>query len=592
MGISNVIALFGGVALFLFGMNLMGDGLNKVAGNKLEMVLWKLSGTPLKGIMLGTIVTAVIQSSSATSAMVVGFVNSGMMTVAQSISIVMGANIGTSITGWILCLSGNEGSGGNGLASLFTTATLTAVIALIGIILVMFCKSLTKKRVGYIMLGFAVLMYGMSAMSGAVSPLKESESFKSMLTMFDNPILGILIGILITSVLQSNSASVGILQVISMTGAVTFGAAFPMIMGMGIGASVPVLVSAIGAGRDGKRTALIYLLINIFGTIICTTLFYGFNAIFHFSVLENNTAIGVMGIAILNTVYRIVAIMALAPFLKYLERITDIILKREPEQPEQSLDVDRLEERFIEHPVLAIAQSQEALYHMADIAEENLFRSFDLLQTFDEENAKLVNESEDIVDRYEDKLGTYLVKLTGCDLDHKQTIDVSLFLHTIGDFERISDHSENISELAQEISEKKIVFSDEAQNELLVIENALRDIVGMTVQAFEERNLELAYRVEPLEDRVDVLCQSAKLNHIARLSAQSCTLQHGFVFNDLLANYERVADHCSNIAVALIELNADSFDTHEYLNVVKNERNEIFTANYQEFLEKYSFKHE
>lgn len=592
MGISNVIALFGGVALFLFGMNLMGDGLNKVAGNKLEMVLWKLSGTPLKGLLLGTIVTAVIQSSSATSAMVVGFVNSGMMTVAQSISIVMGANIGTSITGWILCLSGGSGGNANSWTSLLSTATLTAVIALIGIILVMFMKSLTKKRVGHIMLGFAVLMYGMSAMSEAVSPLKESESFKSMLTMFDNPVLGILIGIVITSVLQSNSASVGILQVISMTGAVTFGAAFPMIMGMGIGASVPVLVSAIGAGRDGKRTALIYLLINIFGTIICTTLFYGANAIFHFSVMENKAVIGVVGIAVMNTVYRIIAILALMPFIKYLERITDFILRHEEEpQKKEMLDVDRLEERFIEHPVLAIAQSQEALYHMADISQENLFRSFDLLRTYNEADAKLVAESEDIVDRYEDKLGTYLVKLTGCALDHKQTIDVSLFLHTIGDFERISDHSENIGEVAKEIVDKKLSFSDEATIEMQTIENALREIVDMTFRAFENRDLELAYRVEPLEDRVDALCQSAKLNHIARLQAQNCTLQQGFVFNDLLANFERVADHCSNIAVALIELNADSFDTHEYLNEVKNQRNEVFNTYYQEYKKKYTFHH-
>ena len=588
MGIANVIALFGGVALFLFGMNLMGEGLKKVAGNKMEMVLWKLTGTPLKGILLGTIVTAVIQSSSATSAMVVGFVNSAMMTVAQSISIVMGANIGTSVTGWILCLSGGEG-GGSGLASLLSTGTLTSVIALIGIVFVMFCKSQNKKNVGHIMLGFSVLMYGMSAMSGAVSPLKESESFRNLLTMFDNPILGILVGILITSVLQSNSASVGILQVISVTGAVSFGAAFPMIMGMGIGASVPVLVSAIGASRDGKRTALIYLLINIFGTIVCTVLFYGANAVIGFPFMQEKTTIGIMGIAVMNTVYRIVAIIVLAPFMKYLERVTDFLMKKAPVEEKVTLDVERLEERFIDHPALAIAQSQDALYHMANIAEENLFRSFELLRTFDEEQAKIVDESEDIVDRYEDKLGTYLVKLTGCDLEHKQSIDVSMFLHTIGDFERISDHSENIMEVSREIFEKNIHFSNEASNELDVLEAAIRQIVTMTFKAFVERDLQLAYRVEPLEDWIDSLCQTAKLNHIARVQAQSCTLQQGFVFNDLLANYERVADHCSNIAVALIELNADSFDTHEYLNEIKNVKNEAFTKFYKEYQKQYSF---
>ena len=589
MSIANVIALFGGVALFLFGMNLMGEGLKKVAGNKLELVLWKLTGTPLKGILLGTIVTAVIQSSSATSAMVVGFVNSGMMTVVQSISIVMGANIGTSITGWILCLSGGGEGGGTGLAALLSTATLTSVIALIGIVCVMFSKSMTKKNVGNIMLGFSVLMYGMSAMSSAVSPLKESDSFKSLLTMFDNPILGILVGILITSVLQSNSASVGILQVISVTGAISYGAAFPMIMGMGIGASMPVLISAIGANRDGKRTALIYLLINVFGTIACTILFYGANAVFKFSFMQEKTAIGIMGIAVMNTLYRIAAIIVLAPFMKYLERITDFLMRKQPVEEKRTLDVDRLEERFIAHPALAIAQSQESLYHMADIAEENLFRSFDLLKKFDEEQAKIVDESEDIVDRYEDKLGTYLVKLTGCQLEHSQTIDVSMFLHTIGDFERISDHSENIMEVAREIREKDIHFSSEAVNELETLEAAIRQIVTMTFKAFEERDLELAYRVEPLEDWIDSLCQTAKLNHIARVQAQSCTLQQGFVFNDLLANFERVADHCSNIAVALIELNADSFDTHEYLNEIKNVQNEAFTKYYKEYQKEYSF---
>ncbi len=592
MSIANVIALFGGVALFLFGMNLMGDGLNKVAGNKLEIVLWKLTGTPIKGILLGTIVTAVIQSSSATSAMVVGFVNSGMMTIPQAISIVMGANIGTSVTGWILCLSGSGDGTASGFASLLSTSTLTSVIALIGIVLVMFSKSLTKKRVGNIMLGFSVLMYGMSAMSGAVAPLKESESFKHLLTMFDNPILGILVGILITSILQSNSASVGILQVISVTGAISYGAAFPMIMGMGIGASVPVLVSAIGASRDGKRTATVYLLINIFGTIVCTVLFYGANAIFHFPFMAEKTAIGILGIAVMNTLYRIVAIIVLSPFTKHLDRMTDALLKKDNSpKAKDTLDVDRLEERFIEHPALAIAQSQEALFHMANIAEENLFRAFDLLRNYDEANAKLVDESEDIVDRYEDKLGTYLVKLTGCALDHKQTIDVSMFLHTIGDFERISDHSENIMEVAKELNEKKIQFSSEASKELETLEAAIRRIVSMTFEAFQNSDLEAAYRVEPLEDWIDSLCQTAKLNHVARVQAQNCTLQQGFVFSDLLANCERVADHCSNIAVALIELNADSFDTHEYLNEVKNINNERFTEYYLEYKKEYSFSH-
>ncbi|MBQ5339003.1 MAG: Na/Pi cotransporter family protein [Oscillospiraceae bacterium] len=591
MSIANVLALIGGVALFLFGMQLMGDGLKKTAGNKLELVLWKLSGTPLKGILLGTFVTAVIQSSSATSAMVVGFVNSGMMTVAQSISIVMGANIGTSVTGWLLCLS-MLGKGG-GLLSLLSTDTISAVVAFIGIIWLMFSKKETKKNAGGIMLGFAVLMYGMAAMSDAVAPLKESESFRSMLTMFDNPVLGILVGILITALLQSNSASVGILQAISVTGAVTYAAAFPMIMGMGIGASIPVLLSAVGAGRDGKRTSLIYLLINIFGTVICTVLFYGGNALLHFPFMQNNAAIGMVGIATMNTLYRIVAIIVLLPFMKYLERITDRLLRNTPDKKQEpaskAYDIGHLEERFLVNPVLALTQSKEAMQRMADLTENGLFRSFDLIAHYDEAEAAKVIEAEDIVDHYEDMLGTYLIKVTGGELNHEQTLEVSLYLHTVSDFERVSDHSVNIQEAAKEIWEKKVQFSDAALDELRVMDAALRRIVGMTFEAFEKGDLELASKVEPLEECIDMLCQTAKLNHVARLQSQLCTLQQGFVFNDLIGNFERVADHCSNIAVALVELHADSFDTHEYLSDIKSRQNSDFQRLYEQYSQEYAF---
>ena len=464
MSIANVLALIGGVALFLFGMQLMGDGLKKVAGNKLELVLWKLSGTPIKGVLLGTFVTAVIQSSSATSAMVVGFVNSGMMTVAQSISVVMGANIGTSVTGWLLCLSMLGKSGG--LLSLLSTDTISAVVALIGIIWLMFSKKETKRSAGGIMLGFAVLMYGMAAMSDAVAPLKESESFRSLLTMFDNPLLGILIGILITALLQSNSASVGILQAISVTGAVSYAAAFPMIMGMGIGASIPVLLSAVGAGRDGKRTSLIYLLINVFGTVICTVVFYGANMILHFPFMQNNAPISMVGIAMMNTLYRIVAIIVLMPFMKYLERITDRMLRNTPEKKEEtaakSYDIGHLEERFLENPILALTQSKEAMQRMAELTKNGLFGAFDLIGKYDEAEAKKVIEAEDVVDHYEDMLGTYLIKVTGKELNHEQTLEVSLYLHTVSDFERVSDHSVNIQEVAEEIFQKKVQFSEPA----------------------------------------------------------------------------------------------------------------------------------
>lgn len=593
MNITNILALVGGIALFLFGMQLMGDGLKKVAGNKLELVLWKLSGTPLKGILLGAIVTAVVQSSSATSAMVVGFVNSGMMTVVQSIPIVMGANIGTSVTGWLLCLSLLGKSGG--WLSLLSTDTISAVVAFIGIIWLMFSKKETKKNIGGIMLGFSVLMYGMASMSDAVSPLKESASFRSLLTMFDNPILGILVGILITSLLQSNSASVGILQALSVTGAVSYAAAFPMIMGMGIGASIPVLLSAVGAGRDGKRTSTVYLLINILGTLVCAAGFYGINTFVHFSFMQNDTPISMIGIAMMNTLYRIVAIIVLMPFTKRLAHITDRIVKAEadnkPEkkQKQPAYEIPHLEERFLENPVIALTQSKEAVYRMADIAEENLFRSFDLIEEYDGDEAEKVIEAEDIVDKYEDKLGTYLIKVTGRELNHEQTLEVSLYLHTVSDFERVSDHSVNIQEVALEIYEKKVKFSDAALDELKVLDRALRKIVSMTFEAFEKGDLELAGKVEPLEDWIDSLCQTAKLNHVARLQTGLCTLQQGFVFNDLIGNFERVADHCSNIAVALVELHADSFDTHEYLSDIKSRQNSEFQRMYEQYSQEFEF---
>ncbi len=593
MGIANVLALFGGVALFLFGMQLMGDGLKKVAGNKLELVLWKLSGTPLKGIVLGTVVTAVIQSSSATSAMVVGFVNTGMMTVVQSISIVMGANIGTSITGWLLCLSLLGGK--SGWLSLLSTDTISALTAFIGIIWVMFSKSESKKKVGGIMLGFAVLMYGMEAMGEAVSPLKESAKFRQMLTMFDNPLLGILVGILITALLQSNSASVGILQAISVTGAVTYAAAFPMIMGMGIGASIPVLLSSVGANRSGKRTALIYLLINVLGTAACTVLFYGINAFVKFPFMQNNTPIGMVGIAVMNTLYRVAAIILLAPFTKYLERMTNIFF-RKPEQPEpadaqkpNAIEVIPLEERFLANPVIALTQSREALLHMAEITETHLYDSFDLIVQYDEAIANNVIIAEETADHYEDMLGTYLIKLTGKELNHDQTLEISLYLHTVGDFERISDHSVNLQETALEIHEKQVHFSPDALEELGVMRAALKKIVSMTFQAFREQDLSLAYQVEPLEERIDSLCATAKLNHVARLQMQICTLEQGFVFNDIIGNFERIADHCSNIAVALVELHADAFDTHEYLNGIKSRQDEQFKRLYEQYCEEFAF---
>ena len=584
MSIANVISLLGGVALFLFGMSFMGEGLKKVAGNKLEMILWKLSSNPLKGVLLGTVVTAVIQSSSATTVMVVGFVNSGMMKVAQAIGVIMGANIGTSITGWILCLSNIEGAGS--AVALLSTATLAAVIALIGIIMRMFSKSSTKKYIGEIMLGFAVLMYGMQSMSSAVAPLKESESFTAALTMFSNPFLGILIGILITAVLQSASASVGILQALSMTGAISFATALPIIMGMGIGAAVPVLLSAIGANKNGKRTALVYLFNDLFGAIIWSVVFYSLNAVFKFTFMD--VKMNAVGIAMINSVFRMATVCVLFPFIKYIEKLVNIVIRDDPDDVNETADIALLEERFLAHPSLAIQQSRVTVCSMAAKSLENFNLAVKLLGKYSESGFKKVVEKEDAVDKYEDRLGTYLVKVTGRELNHSQTKDISKFLHTISDFERISDHALNIAKVAKEMKEKSAAFSDDAKKELEILINATREIIEISVKAFSDDDPGSAFKVEPLEELIDSICDEMKLRHIERVQQGSCTLEQGFMFNDLITAFERTADHCSNIAVAIIEIELDSFNTHEYLNGVKKAKLNYFEDYYNEFKEKYS----
>lgn len=583
MSIANVISLLGGVALFLFGMSFMGEGLKKVAGNKLEMILWKLSSNPLKGVLLGTVVTAVIQSSSATTVMVVGFVNSGMMKVAQAIGVIMGANIGTSITGWILCLSNIEGAGS--AVALLSTATLAAVIALIGIVMRMFSKSATKKYIGEIMLGFAVLMYGMQHMSAAVEPLKESDAFKSALTMFSNPFLGILIGILITAVLQSASASVGILQALSMTGAISFATALPIIMGMGIGASVPVLLSAIGANKNGKRTAFVYLFNDLFGAIIWSVIFYSLNAVFSFSFMD--AKMNAVGIALINSVFRMATVVVLFPFIKYIEKLVCLVIRDDPDDVNETADIELLEERFLAHPSLALQQSRVTVCSMAAKSLENFNLAVRLLDKYSDSGYKKVLEKEDAVDKYEDRLGTYLVKLTGCELNHSQTKDISKFLHTISDFERISDHAVNIAQVAKELKEKSVMFSDDARKELSTLANATKEIVEISVKAFSDDDPGSAFKVEPLEELIDTICDELKLRHVNRIQSGSCTLEHGFMFNDLITAFERVADHCSNIAVAIIEIELDSFNTHEYLNGVKKAKLNYFEEYYNEFKAKY-----
>ena len=572
-----MISLLGGVALFLFGMTLMGDGLKKVAGNKLEIILYKLTSTPLKGVLLGTGVTAVIQSSSATSVMVVGFVNSGMVQVRQAIGIVLGSILGTSITGWILCLSDISGSG---WVSLLSTATLTGVVAVVGIILRMFCKDLTRRHIGDILLGFAVLMYGMSSMSGAVAPLKDSAAFIQLLTRFSNPLLGVLVGTVFTCILQSASAAVGILQALAITGTITFSVAFPITLGIAIGAAVPVLLSSLGASVKGKRTAYVYLLIDVIGAVVWGVVFYAVNAAVHFPFTD--TTMTTVSIALLNTIFRFATVLLLTPMIPLLEKLVSFLF---PDKASTGAlaDIDRLEERFLAHPALAIEQSRLAIDSMARQAQDNILFAFSLLDKFSDEQFAALQENEEVIDHYEDKLGTYLIKITSKELTPRQTADVSKYLHTISDLERISDHSLNIGETAQELYTKKIVFSPTGTRELKVMLAAVTRILEITINAFLDNDVAAAYRVEPLEELIDNLCDEMKLHHIDRLQTGECTLNHGFAFNDLLTNCERVSDHCSNIAVAMIELESDSFDTHEYINSVMAMHSHSFDEYYSEY---------
>ena len=584
MGITSILALLSGVALFLFGMSLMGDGLKKAAGEKLELILYKLTSTPIKGVLLGAAVTAVIQSSSATTVMVVGFVNSGMMKVAQAIGIIMGANIGTSITGWILCLSYIEGS--NGIAQLLSTATISAVVSIIGILFKTISKKSTYKNVGDIMLGFSILMVGMQSMSGAVSPLKENEHFVNMLTMFSNPVMGIFVGILFTAVLQSASASIGILQALSVTGAISFATAFPITMGIGVGAACPVLLSSIGTNKNGKRTALIYLMNDLFGMLFWSVTFYLINAFVHFDFLEMTMT--PITIATLNTVFRLATVVILFPFIKWIERLVFKLVKDSAEDREDQADFDLLEERFLNYPALAIGQSHTAASGMVRKARKNIQRAMGLFANYDEERYNKVQEKENLIDKYEDKLGSYLMQLTGRDMTENQSKQVSILLHTISDFERLGDHAVNLSKSANELYEKKIHFSDEAVYELAVLSSAVKEILDLTVKSFSDDDIYTAIRVEPLRELINVLCNELKSRHITRLKNGKCEMKQGFAFNNILTDFERIGAHCSNVALALLEVEAEDFDTHEYQKSIREMNNELYTSLYEDYEERYS----
>ena len=582
MNLSCVISLVGGIALFLFGMSLMGEGLKKVAGNKLEIILYRLSNTPLKGMLLGAGVTAVIQSSSATSVMVVGFVNSGMMKLRQAVSVILGAVVGTSATGWIICLSG---IGGSGWASLLSSSTIASAAAIAGVILRMFCKKAGRKHTGDIFLGFSVLMFGMQAMSAAVSPLKDSREFVGILMSFSNPLLGILAGTVFTAILQSSSAAVGILQALSVTGAVTFATAYPLILGIAIGSSFPVLLSAIGARVDGRRSAWAYLIIETIGALIFSVGFYTLDYFMDFAIKA--AVMDAVSIALLNTVFRAVNSAILLPFITPLTNLLAGLIRESDEERHANEEFDRLDERFLIHPSVALEQSRMTVNSMARLCRGNFADALSLLSDFDVKAFERVDRTEDLIDRFEDKIGTYLVKLNACELNEEQSAKITKYLHSISDFERISDHAKNISEAALEIYEKKISFAAEARREMQVLESAVTEILQLAVSGFIDENIDRAYLVEPLEERIDALCDEVKLRHAARVQNEICSLSDGFVYNDLLTNYERVADHCSNIAIAMIELQSNELDAHGYIINLMETRPHNFDEIYAGFCEKY-----
>ena len=585
MDAGNIISLLGGVAMFLFGMSVMGDSLKKVAGSKMEMVLYKLAGNTPKGILLGAGVTAVIQSSSATSVMVVGFVNSGMMTVKQAIGIVLGAILGTSITGWILCLNSIGGSGAS-VAAVFSTEILTGVVALIGIVLWMFSKKNSTKNIGGIMLGFAVLMYGMSMMSGSIAPLREDEHFIHMLTSFTNPVLGVLAGVLITAVIQSASAAVGILQALAMTGAVEFDMAFPILMGIGIGASVPVMLSALGASTNGKRTAFVYLIIDILGAVLCGTIFYALNAVIGFSFMTKT--MNLVSVALVNTLYRLATVILLSPCTGILERIVCAIFPEGEEAAAEQADMDRLEVRFLEHPTLALAQTKTVMDSMAEKALESVNAAVAARRQYSKDEVKKVLTLEGTLDRYEDKLGSYLIKITQNHPNESQANEINKYLRVLSDYERMSDHARNIGEAVEEIIDKKIKFSVPADKGLRILENAIYDIAYVTIQAFINTDTEKALLVDPLEEVIDDLCDELKAGHIERTGRGECTLENGFVYNDILTDYERIADHCSNVALDLLEAEKEEFRSHEYHKSLEYRQNDQYKSYFNYYKGKYS----
>ncbi len=584
MDIFGVLNMICGLALFLYGMHTMGEGLKRTSGGKLEGILEKLTKNTILGVLLGALVTAVIQSSSATTVMVVGFVNSGIMKLSQAAGVIMGANVGTTVTSWILSLTGLEG--GSVLVKLFKPSSFTPIMAIIGVAFIMFSKKEKKQSIGQILVGFTVLMCGMDMMSNAVKPLANVPEFTNILLMFTNPILGMIAGMVLTAVIQSSSASVGILQALCVTGAVKYSAALPIIMGQNIGTCVTALLSSIGATKNARRAALIHLYFNLIGTILFMVVFYAVNMVFPFAFLAESA--NAAGIAVIHTAFNLAATLALLPFNQLLVKLATLTI-RDDEEEEHSDDFQLLDERFLTTPAFAVEQCRVIAQRMAQLTLEAIHGAIDLINgAYSEEAAERIGALEDKIDHYEDKLGTYLVKLSHQKLSREDSHTVAMLLHSISDFERISDHAASVMKSAKEMNEKKLNFSDAARAEIAVFGAAVRDIVGRTVECFETGDMTLAQTVEPLESAIDSINNKVKRHHIDRLRRGECTIELGFILQDVSTSFERVSDHCSNIAVYQIQVPADELDAHEYTQNMRTAHAEEFARARAAYKEKYA----
>lgn len=586
MSIFNVLAMISGVAFLLFGMHVMNEGLTKASGGKLEQILEKLTSNKLYAVLLGAGVTAIIQSSAATTVMVVGFVNSGIMKLTQAIGVIMGANVGTTITAWILSMTGIQGD--NFWVQMLKPESFSPILALIGIILLMFSKKEKHHNIGNILLGFSVLMFGMTTMSQAVAPLADMPEFRDILAQFNNPFLGVIAGTLLTAIIQSSSASVGILQALCVTGMVDYRMAIPIIMGQNIGTCITALLSSVGANKNAKRAALIHLYFNILGATVFLIVFYTANAFLKFSFMD--MAANAFGIALIHSAYNIFATIVLLPFSNVLVKLSYLTIREndaEKGSREQAADFQVLDVRFLDTPAIATAQCKNVAIKMAELCRNALFQSMDLLKSFDEGKAAEVSDMENIVDQYEDELGNYLVKLSSKNLTEKDSHTISMLLHCIGDFERISDHAVNICESAREMHVKEQKFSKKAEEEITIFSGLIREIVDTSVQVFETEDPELAREIEPMEEVVDGLNDEIKKRHIKRLRKGKCTIELGFALSDITTNFERVADHCSNIAISLIQIPDDAYSSHEYVETLERGEDSQFHEALIRYTEKY-----